>query len=542
MREETGPRTAIGAGRREWIGLAVLALPTLLLSVDVSVLYLALPHLSTDLGASGTQQLWIMDIYGFMIAGFLITMGTLGDRIGRRRLLLTGAALFGLASVLAAYSVSSEMLIASRAALGLAGATLMPSTLALISHMFTDPRQRGLAIGVWMSCFMGGIALGPVVGGLMLANFWWGSVFLLGVPVMLLLLVTGPFLLPESSAPGAGRLDLASVALSLATILPVVYGLKELAGGGADAPAVPVAALVLGVVFGALFVRRQRRLASPLMDLGLFSSRAFSAALAVLLFGSAAYGATMLFVSQYLQLVEELSPFRAGLWLMVPALAMVFGSITAPIISQRLRPGTVIAAGLLVSTVGFLLLGQVGPASVLALTVVGFTLVSLGVGPFGALGTDLVVGSAPPDKAGAAASMSETSNELGIALGVALLGSAGTAAYRSQMADPGAVDVSAPVLESVRESLAGAVEAVAELPAGIAAELLGPAREAFADGMNTIAFSSAALFVVLAVLVWFSLRHVRPSAESAPHEAAPEPDEEVPATDGQGPERIPPQV
>ncbi|MFV2194660.1 MFS transporter [Nocardiopsis sp. LOL_012] len=523
MYEETAPRTAVGAGRREWTGLAVLALPTLLLSVDVSVLYLALPHLSRDLGPSATEQLWIMDIYGFMIAGFLITMGTLGDRVGRRRLLLTGAALFGLASVLAAYSVSAEMLIAARAALGIAGATLMPSTLALISHMFTDPRQRGLAIGVWMSCFMGGLAIGPVIGGAMLAYFWWGSVFLLGVPVMLLLLVTGPFLLPESRADDAGRLDPASVVLSLATILPAVYGLKEFAANGVEAPLIPGAAIAVGVLFGVLFVRRQRRLANPLVDLRLFSSRAFSAALAVLLLGSAAYGAIMLFVSQYLQLVEGLSPFRAGLWLMVPALVMVLASITAPIISQRVRPGTVIAVGLLVSTAGFLLLSQVGPVSALAFTVVGFTLVSMGVGPFGALGTDMVVGSAPADKAGSAASMSETGNELGIALGVALLGSAGTAVYRYQMADVQAADAPASALESARESLAGAVEAVADLPASVVADLADPARAAFADGMNTIALLSAALFVVLAVAGWAALRHVPPIGEDGPADGGAEP-------------------
>jgi DHA2 family multidrug resistance protein-like MFS transporter len=210
------------AGRREWIGLAVLALPTLLVSIDVSVLFLALPHLSEDLGADSTEQLWITDIYGFMTAGFLVTMGTLGDRIGRRRLLLIGGTLFGLASLLAAFSASPEMLIAARALMGIAGATLLPSTLALISNMFRDPKQMGMAIAVWGTCFMAGIALGPVVGGAMLDAFWWGSVFLLAVPVMAVLLVAAPLFLPEFSDPDAGRLDLVSVALSLVTILPAI--------------------------------------------------------------------------------------------------------------------------------------------------------------------------------------------------------------------------------------------------------------------------------------------------------------------------------
>jgi len=220
------------ATRREWAGLAVLALPTLLVSIDVFVLLLALPRLSQDLHASSTQQLWISDIYGFLLAGFLVTMGTLGDRMGRRRLLLAGATAFGLASVLAAYAGSPAMLIAARALLGIAGATLSPSTLALISNMFRQPRQRAVAIGVWMACFMAGAAIGPVAVGVMLEHFWWGSVFLLGVPAMALLLALGPVVLPEYRAPAAGRLDLGSVALSLAAIMPVVYGLTELARTG----------------------------------------------------------------------------------------------------------------------------------------------------------------------------------------------------------------------------------------------------------------------------------------------------------------------
>jgi DHA2 family multidrug resistance protein-like MFS transporter len=257
--------TAPKAGRREWIGLAVLALPTLLLSLDLSVLYLALPHLAADLRPSSSQLLWIMDIYGFMIAGFLITMGTLGDRIGRRRLLLIGGAAFGVTSVLAAYSVNAEMLIASRTLLGIAGATLMPSTLALISNMFQDPKQRAGAIAVWISCFMGGTAIGPVVGGLLLQWFWWGAAFLLGVPVMALLLVIGPVLLPEYRDRTAGRLDPASVALSLATILPVIFGIKELAKDGPTT--VPAVAIMIGAGFGLAFIRRQHRLTSPLLDL-----------------------------------------------------------------------------------------------------------------------------------------------------------------------------------------------------------------------------------------------------------------------------------
>lgn len=265
------------AGIREWTGLAVLALPALLVSIDLSVMILALPHIGADLGADSAQQLWIIDIYGFMLAGFLITMGTLGDRIGRRKLLLFGGAAFVIASILAAFSRSAEMLILARALLGIAGATVSPSTLALISNMFRDHKQRSLAVGIWLMCSMGGMALGPVVGGIMLEHFRWGAVFLLGVPVMLLLIITGPLLLPEYRHPESGRLDLTSVLLSLGTILPVIYGLKEIAKHGLQAA--PLLFILAGAVLGVIFVMRQRSLTSPLLDLRLFASPGFSAAL-----------------------------------------------------------------------------------------------------------------------------------------------------------------------------------------------------------------------------------------------------------------------
>lgn len=496
-----GPR----AGRREWVGLVVLALPTLLLALDMSVLYLALPHLAADLNPSSSQLLWIMDIYGFMIAGFLITMGTLGDRIGRRRLLLIGAAAFGVASVLAAYSTSPEMLIATRTLLGIAGATLMPSTLALISNMFPDPKQRAVAIAAWMSCFMGGTAIGPVVGGALLQAFWWGSVFLLGVPVMVLLLVAGPLLLPEYRDTAAGRLDLTSVALSLATILPVIYGLKELA---ADGPATtPVLAIAAGAVVGVGFVRRQLRLASPLLDLRLFRSRSFSTALGVMLVGAMAMGGTFLFVSQYLQLVGGLSPLRAGLWLVPPAIAMITGTMLASPLAQRVGRGNVIGGGMAVTALGLAVLSQADAGHGPLLVMVGLALAMIGLGPGGALVTDIVVGSAPPEKAGSAGSMSETSAEFGIAIGVALLGSLGAAVYRSQVTVP--PEAPAAAAAATRDTLAGAVAAAEQLPAGLAAQLLGPAREAFVVGFNLVAGVGAVTMVIFGALAIALLRERR---------------------------------
>ncbi|MFD0901826.1 MFS transporter [Actinomadura sediminis] len=488
------------AGPKEWLGLAVLALPTLLLSLDITVLHLGVPHISAALDPSGTELLWIIDVYGFMIAGFLVTMGNLGDRIGRRRLLTAGAAAFGAASALAAYAPGPELLIAARTVMGIAGATLMPSTLSLISSMFRDPRERGMAIGVWATMFSAGVALGPVLGGVLLDNFWWGSVFLLGVPIMVLLLAAAPVLLPEFRDPGGGPLDLPSVALSLTAMLPITYGIKELPAHGFSAA--PAAAILVGIAAGVLFVRRQRILEHPLLDLRLFAAPAFRGALVVLLVSTGAVGGIYLFITQYLQLVAGQSPLRAGLWLLPAAGALVVSSLTAPLIARRVGAGRTVAASLAVSTLGYLLLAQVDDG--IGLLVTGFVLVYLGVGPTMALGTDLVVGAAPPEKAGAASAVSETSTELGVALGVAVLGSIGTAIYRR-------------ATDGEHETLAEAVTAAGELPGRAAATVLGDATAAFTGGLNVTAWIGAALMAGLVVLAATTLRSpAQPETEEAP--------------------------
>ena len=324
------------ATRREWIGLAVIALPCLLYAMDLTVLTLAIPSLAADLNPTSTELLWIVDIYGFLVAGFLITMGTLGDRIGRRRLLLIGAAAFGAASVLAAFAQTPEMLIASRALLGIAGATLAPSTLSLIRNMFHDAHQRTIAIGIWVTSFSTGAAIGPLVGGVLLESFHWGSVFLLAVPVMAVLLAVGPRLLPEYKDPSPGRLDLASAALSLIAVLAVIFGIKELAKDGLEP--LGISALVAGLAIGAAFIDRQRRLAEPMIDLGLFRRRAFSLSLSANTLAFAVVFGLEVFVAQYFQLVLGYSPLEAGLWSLPGALAFVVGSQLTPPLAARIRP------------------------------------------------------------------------------------------------------------------------------------------------------------------------------------------------------------
>ncbi|MEU9873175.1 MFS transporter [Actinomadura sp. NPDC048021] len=500
------------AGTRRWLALAVLALPSLVMAMDMTALLLALPQLSTDLGAGGTEQLWISDAYGFMVAGFVITMGTLGDRIGRRRLLFAGAAAFAVLSAVAAYAPSPGTLIAARALLGVAGATLMPSTLALITNIFRDERERGKAIAIWATCQFAGGAFGPVLAGLLLQRFWWGSVFLVAVPVMALLLAAGPFLLPEFRDRSAGRrVDPLSVGLSLAAVLPMVYGLKQLTladGRGA----VPAAALAGGAVAGAVFVRRQLRLEHPLLDLRLLRSRPLSAVLVSLVLAGVAMAGTGLMVTQYLQDVLGRSPLASAVLFAPMGLGVAVGTMAAPALARRIRPATAIASGLAVSAVGCLpLTVSDGAAAVVA----GITVLALGTGPLFALGTGLVVGSVPPERAGSAASMSETGNYLGGSLGLAVIGVIGASVYQARMDHVGG---------AAARTLAGAVAAGGHLPPARAEELLDGARAAFTAGLHLTGAIAAAIFVVLAVLVAASARSgavakPAPAAETASGEA-----------------------
>jgi DHA2 family multidrug resistance protein-like MFS transporter len=480
--------------------------------MDLTVLNLALPSLTLELRPRSSELLWIVDIYGFLVAGALITMGTLGDRIGRRRLLLIGAVTFGVASVLAAFSSSAGTLIAMRAVLGLAGATLAPSTLSLIRNMFEDPDQRTVAIGVWVSSYSVGAAIGPLIGGLLLERFWWGSVFLLGVPVMLLLLTLGPVLLPEYRDPRAGRLDLPSAAMSLVAVLSVIYGLKRIAEDGVDW--LPATSIVIGLAVGAAFVQRQRTLADPLIDLKLFDAPAFSASLATYTFATFVGFGAFVFVAQYLQLVLGLSPLTAGLWTVPFALGFIIGSQLTPVIVRRVRPAFVMAAGLVLAAAGFGLLARVQTASGLPVLVTGFVLFSLGLAPVFTLATDLIVGTAPPERAGAASAISETGSELGGALGIAVLGSIGTAVYRSRLIDSMPGGLPAEVRGAAQDTLGGAIAVAQDLPAELRGELVDAARAAFTPGLQLSAAICGIVAIALAAVVVALLRHVRAGGEA----------------------------
>jgi MFS transporter, DHA2 family, multidrug resistance protein len=487
---------AVRAGRQQWIGLAVLALPTLLVTMDMSVLFLAVPKLTRALHPSSAELLWITDIYGFFIAGSLLTMGALGDRVGHRRLLLTGGAAFAVGSLVAAFSTGPAMLIAARAVLGIAGAALAPSSLALITSMFTDERQRATAIGIWISCFAAGAAIGPLVGGALLQHFWWGSVFLPNVAAMALLLAIGPRTLPSSCDATGMRLDPASALLATAAVLASVYGITRAAEHGFAAA--EAGSIAVGVALGVMFVVRQHRLSEPLVDLSLFRARAFNGALGANCVSAFVAIGIELFTAQYLQLVLGMAPFQAGLWSLPSAAGIIAGSMIAPRLTKVAPPARIVPAGLVLAAVGLLVLTLAGPSSGLAAIVAGTTLIGLGVGPVGTLATDLIVGAAPPDAAGTASGISETGTELGGALGIAILGSVAAAVYRGEF---GTRLLSAGAPPQARETLAGAVTDSGRLHGGLGDQVLVTAHTAFVHGFRAASVLAAGVAFVMAALV-----------------------------------------
>ncbi|MDT5368369.1 MAG: transporter, family, multidrug resistance protein [Mycobacterium sp.] len=486
---------------RRWLALGVLSLGVLVIGVDGTVLAVATPLITKDLGATATQVLWIGDIYSFVLAGLLVTMGSLGDRIGHKKLLLSSATVFACMSVATAYTPTAGLLIGARALLGVAGAALAPSTLALIRGLFPQPRQRSMAVGVWAAMFSAGTALGPVIGGLLLEHFWWGSVFLINIPVMVVLLVGGIVMLPEQRDPAPGPWDLPSVGLSLVGVLGLVYAVKEGAANGVRVEVVPVG--VVGAAALTLFVRRQLRLRAPLIDVRLFGNRAFSGVVAANLLSVLGLSGLVFFLSQFFQLVQGYNPLRAGMAELPAAVAATVFGLLAGVAVRYWSQRAVLATGLALVGVAMASLTLISPSTGYPWLGVALFVVGVGLGLAFTAASDLIIADVTPERAGAAAAVSETAYELGAALGIAILGSIIAAVYRGLAIPPGTPDA---VASRARDSLAAATVAARSLPADEAHGLLTAAKTAFTDGLAIAAWVGSALILASAVAVWLLLK------------------------------------
>ncbi|WP_454085938.1 MFS transporter [Georgenia sp. Marseille-Q6866] len=477
-------------------------LPVLLVAVDNTVLAFAVPSISESLRPGGTELLWIVDVYPLVLAGLLVPMGSLGDRVGRRRLLLIGATGFAVVSAVAAFAPTASLLIAARAALGFFGAMLMPATLSLIRNIFTDPVQRRTAIAIWAAGFSGGAALGPIVGGFLLEHYWWGSVFLLAVPVLVPLLVLGPVLVPESRDPEPGPVDPVSIALSLGAMVPLVYGIKRIAENGPTTTA--VLAIVVALALGYAFVRRQLRRPVPLLDVRLFANPVFSGSVAANLLSVFSMVGFLFFVSQHLQLVSGRTPMEAGLVLVPGLVVTVVAGLAVVRVVQHVRPARVVAGGLLLNAVGYGLVLVSGSAGSDAGLLGAFMILGAGVGAAETISNDLILSSVPAAKAGAASAVSETAYELGAVLGTAVLGSILTAVYRTNVVVPDGV--TGDDARAAGETLGGATEVASGLPDSVAQTLLESARHAFDSGVVITSSIGVVLMVVAAVIALRALR------------------------------------
>ncbi|MFH9085289.1 MFS transporter [Streptomyces sp. NPDC017673] len=499
MTSTVRPAQATEAVKRpgRWLALSVLVLAVLLVAVDATVLGLATPYISEDLNPSGTQLLWIGDVYSFVIAGLLVSMGSLGDRIGRKRILLGGATAFGALSVLNAYATTPELMILARALLGVAGATLMPATLALIRNIFHDPRERSLAVGIWGATASAGTAVGPIAGGFLLEHFWWGSVFLINLPVMAVLVLVGIRTLPESRNPHPGPWDLSSVLLSLVGVIALVYAVKEAATHGPTGTTLGTGLVGAAALYG--FVHRQLTMPVPLLDMRLFRRRGFSGAVLADLLTVLGMSGLVFFLSQYLQLVQDRRPFEAGLAELPAAVGAVTAGLVAGRAARRFSVRAVVSGGLAAVGVALAALTTLGESTGYPVLGAALLVVGVGAGFSFTVTADVILSSVPKDQAGAASAVSETAYELGAALGIALLGSIVTGVYRGFTGPSGTP-------AGAHESLGAAVQAAARLSPHRAEALLDAARDSFVHGLHLASGAGAAVLLTASAAAWFLLK------------------------------------
>ncbi|MFI1385477.1 MFS transporter [Embleya sp. NPDC020886] len=480
-----------------WAVLAILSGSLLIISMDATILNVAFPSLVADLRPGSVEQLWIIDSYALALSGLLVTAGALGDRWGRKRLLLVGFAIFALASLLAVAATAAWHVIAARVLLGVGGAAIMPSTLTILRQVFTDARERAFAYAVWSAVFGGGMALGPVVGGLLVQSHGWQSAFLLNVPIAVAVIGFGLWLLPESRSPRSGAWDWPGVGLSIVGMGTLAGGVKQLGKGGVGDPVAWVL-LVVAALTLTVFVRRQLRLANPLLQVRLFTDRAFSMAATAIFLGMLGLGAALFLLSQWFQYVQGYSPVSAGLHLLPAPIALILASMFVPSLMHRFPPRNVLAIGLALMALGLALpwIGQHFRDVDYALVGTSLAVVGLGVGTLATVASVVLMSSAPAADSGGAAAIDETAYELGAALGVAILGSMASALYRADLPD---LDLDSADAAAVRESIGDASVVADRLGASA---LLGRAGDAFTAAMTPTFLVGGVVALVAAVLAW----------------------------------------
>ncbi|MFF2995597.1 MFS transporter [Streptomyces sp. NPDC057950] len=495
---DTCRRRETGAGANRWVVLVVLCVSLLLVALDATVLHVAVPAVTEDLKPGAIELLWIVDVYPLVCASLLILFGTLGDRIGRRRVLLLGYALFGVASGVAALADSAQLLIGARALLGVGGAMIMPATLSILRQVFPDRRERALAIGIWSAVAAVGAAVGPLLGGFLLEHFWWGSVFLVNIPLMLVSLPVGRLLLPESRGERNGPWDVTGALMAAAGLFGLVLGVKQLGGGEAPLGPFTWAPLLLGAALMFGFVRRQRRRAYPLVDLRMFARPAFSTSVGCIVLAMLALVGLELIAAQYLQLVLGLSPLETGLRLLPLTFAAMAAGLVGARMLRRFGPRVMVCSGFCATAAAVVTLTAMGGNDNAGLLLVGFVLLGFGLETtlFGAY--ESMLSEAPPAQAGGAAAIGETSYQLGAGIGIALLGSVMNAAYAPGLSSVRGV----PAADSAAagHSLGEAYDVAARLGGARGAALRHAARDSFVHGLHVTLLVSAGLLVLGAVM------------------------------------------
>lgn len=485
-----------GATKREWTGLALLLLVVLAVSIDNTVLSFAIPHIAGDLNPSASMQLWLLDSYPLVLAALLVPMGNLGDRIGRRKLLLIGSVGFAIFSIVAGISTTPEMLLACRIALGIFGATLMPCTLSLLRSMFQVRKERRLAIAIWSIGFATGGALGPILGGILLQNFHWGSIFFLHLPFVIPLIIGAPFLIDESKDPTPGPFDIVSILLSMATMTPIAFAFKHTASYGVDIWT--ILGVVIGLVCGTILVRRLLGQKNPMLDVRLFTYPVFTGAILINLLSCMAYVGLVFFMSQHLQLVEGMAPLSAALVMVPGTIVMIVATLGVVRLANRFSIQKLIIIGLVCSALTYGFFTWQGAQIPVMTIIILFGFLSVGIAVAETLSNDVILTAVPPSKAGAASAVSETAYELGAVLGTSVIGGALTAFYRSHLELPGGLSLEQE--EQAISTLAGALHVGEHIGGEQGARIVTDAQHAFDSG---IVWSSGlgTLFAVGTVII-----------------------------------------